>query len=169
MRPAAHSFLNGDAASTVTLPWKQLTSLTLTLHVIEPSNCASILRQTPNLVHCELDFIGGGTVNSLGSDIALPCLESLILRPDDNEMRGSYLESFIVPALSRLRIPETFLGTNAIESLEAFISQSGCKPQRTEKGTGLLYREAFPTIPDFSFDGDESTDSSDAESDSSSE
>ncbi|KAF7376723.1 F-box domain-containing protein [Mycena sanguinolenta] len=44
--------LSGQAALKVTLPWAQLTCLTLL--DVDAKECAPILRQTPNLVRCEL-------------------------------------------------------------------------------------------------------------------
>ncbi|KAF7367525.1 F-box domain-containing protein [Mycena sanguinolenta] len=49
--------LNGAAVGNVILPWAQLTSLAL--DGVFLSECASILQQTFNLVHCELIFVGG--------------------------------------------------------------------------------------------------------------
>jgi hypothetical protein len=62
-----------------------------------------------------------------------------------------WLETFIVPALRSLEVPERFIGPNPVESLTSFIVKSGCKLQEIyitgEKSvTEGLYREAFPSI-----------------------
>jgi hypothetical protein len=73
---------------------------------------------------------------------------------------ADFLEIFIVPALRTLEIQEQFLEPNPIESLTAFISKSGCKLEDVEI-TGLRsapeasYLKAFPSIPRFSFNGEE--------------
>jgi len=65
------------ATSSVTLPWKQLTSLTF--HVLEPRLCFPILREAKTLVHCVLLFWVRELIDHPGSNITLPCLESLVL------------------------------------------------------------------------------------------
>ncbi|KAJ7780478.1 hypothetical protein B0H14DRAFT_2960886, partial [Mycena olivaceomarginata] len=77
--------LDGVAASNVTLPWVQLTSLTL--RMAKPSLCFPILQKTAKLVNCILHlWLQDEVVDHLPAhNIALPCLESLILsnRYDD--------------------------------------------------------------------------------------
>ncbi|KAJ7859526.1 hypothetical protein B0H14DRAFT_3629560, partial [Mycena olivaceomarginata] len=53
--PLLRTVVLWDAATeTIALPWAQLTSLTLS--DVSPQYCASILRQTSNLIHCALEF-----------------------------------------------------------------------------------------------------------------
>jgi hypothetical protein len=147
--------LNDAAASGVTLPWAQLTSLTL-LNVY-PYECVPILQQTPNLVRSKLQVVFH---HQPGPDIALPCLESLTLELAASSGRPvkDFLQTFIVPALRSLEIPETILNV-PVESLTAFISKSNCKleelhitgPRSVPKSA---YRKAFPSIRKFSFTGD---------------
>jgi hypothetical protein len=88
-----------------------------------------------------------------------------------------FLETFIVPALHRLKISEEFLGPSPIDSLTAFISKSGCKLEEVHiTGRCSLrpdsYRKAFPLIHQFSFDDEDNSsdsDSSDIGGDSDSE
>ncbi|KAJ6581940.1 hypothetical protein B0H19DRAFT_1370134 [Mycena capillaripes] len=136
----------------IDLPWAQLTSLTL--NMIQPAQCVPILQQTSHLIHCELSF-SGRHYDSVGSlpDITLPCLESLTLKWEFNFLIG-YLNTFIVPALRSLQLPEQLLTPNPIDSLRSFISKSGCKLREVRiTGERLItdetYREAFPSIPKF--------------------
>ncbi|KAJ7804398.1 hypothetical protein B0H14DRAFT_2612326 [Mycena olivaceomarginata] len=117
--------LDDIAASSIVLPWAQLTSLAL--RRISLHGCAPILKQTPNLVHCDLQLF---FVEYPHFDITLPCLESLALNtPDPFGPVHQYLTLFITPALRRFRIPEHFLGPDAIRSLTAFITTSRCELQ----------------------------------------
>ncbi|KAJ7917683.1 hypothetical protein B0H13DRAFT_319864 [Mycena leptocephala] len=70
--------LNDLAASKVILPWAQLTSLTLT--TVYPRECAPLLKETPNLVHCELGLVLNDDDDMSSAEIQLPCLESLTLK-----------------------------------------------------------------------------------------
>ncbi|KAJ7921379.1 hypothetical protein B0H13DRAFT_1866757 [Mycena leptocephala] len=77
------------------------------------------------------------------------------IEPDEDPATG-FIETFIVPALRSLEIPEQYLDADPIESLKRFISKSGCKleelritGQRTRPQQS--YREAFPWIRNFSF------------------
>jgi hypothetical protein len=140
--------------SNVVLPWAQLTSLTLAR--LEPDICVPILHQTSNLVHCELSLYDWDYDDSNPPpDVALPCLESLILKDREGSLPG-YLDTFVVPALRSLRIPEPWLEPDPIVSLASFISKSDCKLQElhlTEiSESGTTYRKAFPSIQKFSFD-----------------
>ncbi|KAJ7629794.1 hypothetical protein DFH06DRAFT_1440197 [Mycena polygramma] len=121
--------LNDVAASQITLPWTQLTSLTL-------------IRVFP----------------SDRRDIMLPCLESLtLLAFNDTRPVTNFLPDFIVPALRSLEIPERFLRPDPIGSLTAFVSKSNCKLEELQvTGERLLgtksYRRAFPALRKLSFD-----------------
>jgi hypothetical protein len=83
-------------------------------------------------------------------------MESLALRDPASDPVPDYLHTFIVPALSILQIPESFLGPNPIDSLTSFISKSDCNLQEV-RITGersvpeASYHEAFPSILKFSF------------------
>ncbi|KAJ6547041.1 hypothetical protein B0H19DRAFT_1163640 [Mycena capillaripes] len=129
------AILDDVAASLVILPWAQLTSLTLTR--VYPHECIPILTQTSNLVNCKLSLYASDS-DSL-PDVGLPCLKSLVLDDPGPFPVTGYFETFIVPALRHLQIPEEFLGSNPINSLASFISKSGCK------------HKAFPSILKFTF------------------
>ncbi|KAJ7871603.1 hypothetical protein B0H13DRAFT_2554396, partial [Mycena leptocephala] len=125
--------LNNAAASSVILPWAQLTSLTLInvyLHT-----CVPILQQTSNLVRCELVVCYDSDNHKHGPDITLPYLESLTLvDPGTNGPVTDSLEKFIVPALHRLEVSKEFLGPSPFDSLTGFISKSGCKLEEVHIG-----------------------------------
>jgi hypothetical protein len=143
--------LNHVAAFCVTLPWTQLTSLTL--RGVQPSQCVPILRQTSNLVHCELCVHNQTNYsNQRTPDVAFPFLKSLVLKKikGDCPVTG-YLETFVVPALRGLQIPEKFLGSNPIGSLTGFIAKSGCSLQEIHitgkrRLHGDSYFQEFPSI-----------------------
>jgi hypothetical protein len=145
--------LHDFTALSIVLPWAQLTSLAL--RRVSLHECAPILKQTPNLVHCNLQLF---LVHYNDSDITLPCLESLALNtPDPLGPVRQYLTFFITPALRRLRIPEQLLGPDTIRSLTAFITTSGCELQEL-RITGKrpiprksYYREAFHSVGRLSF------------------
>ncbi|KAJ7215130.1 hypothetical protein B0H12DRAFT_357552 [Mycena haematopus] len=144
--------VNAYAVENIRLPWAQLTSLAL--HGFCPRECASILQHTFNLVHCELGFSEDPNDENV-PDVALtlPSLQSLTLtldHDDGNPVTG-YLQTLIVPALRRLRVPEPFLGPDPIDTLASFMSKS-CSGQLQELCvTGLRsvpdssYRNAFPS------------------------
>jgi hypothetical protein len=69
-------------------------------------------------VHCELNFVNESVDTP---DITLPSLQSLTLT--GRSVTG-YLETLIVPALLELKIPESFLGPNSIDTLTSFMSKS---------------------------------------------
>ncbi|KAJ7893840.1 hypothetical protein B0H14DRAFT_2684074 [Mycena olivaceomarginata] len=165
--------LDGVAASNVTLPWVQLTSLTL--RMAKPSLCFPILQKTAKLVNCILHlWLQDEVVDHLPAhNIALPCLESLILsnRYDDGAIAGpNLLAPLILPSLLRLTIPELFLGPDPIDSLMSFTLKSGCNLQEMattgRRHCSLVsdndYRAALPAIPSVTLDYD----SSDGESSS---
>jgi hypothetical protein len=167
--------LNDFATSRIILPWAQLTSLTLLsvyLHKIFP-----VLQKTSNLVHCELWVCFDSDNDQLGPVVPLPCLQSLALADAGDGPVTDFLETFIVPALRSLKIPEDFIEPDPIQSLTGFISKSGCKLEEVHiTGERLLpqdsYRHAFPSIRQFSFDNEDDSsdcDASDVEDKSDSE
>ncbi|KAJ7661929.1 hypothetical protein DFH06DRAFT_1471587 [Mycena polygramma] len=146
--------LNFLAVRDITLPWAQLTSLTL--HDVNPDESAQLLQQTTNLVHCELFIWFHGDWHA----VTLPSLQSLVLHDAEGPCRDSgFFESFTVPALRRLHVPELALGRNPIDRLSSFMRQSGCELHELtvycfpERG-GIdqpSFREAFASIPNFTF------------------
>jgi hypothetical protein len=146
--PEAHLLrtvvLNDHAATVLTLPWVQLTSLTL--HRVYPQECVPILQYTFNLVHCKLVLVDDDDDVTI-PDITLPALQSL-------ELVGyaeGYLETLIVPALRDLRVSESFLEPECVETLAAFISKSRCQLQELcvtdiAAESGDSYRDGFPLV-----------------------
>ncbi|KAJ7831083.1 hypothetical protein B0H13DRAFT_2371615 [Mycena leptocephala] len=124
--------------------------------------------QTSNLVRCVLQFEGMyGDNDQPGPDITLPYLESLSIDQYGAIPVTDFLETFIVPALRRLEIPEECLGTSPLDSLTGFISKSGCKLEEVHiTGPRSLpkqsYRKAFPSIHKFSFNNEDDLSDSDA-------
>jgi hypothetical protein len=146
--------LDGVATSSGTLPWLQLTCLTLRNACAD--DCTLVLQKTTNLVHCRLRLDLSGTTGRDQSDIVLPFLEFLTFDRHDRLPVTRYLTTFIVPALCSLEIPELSLGPNPIGSLQSFISKSGCRLQEvhiTGKRTVSedSYRVAFPSVQKLSF------------------
>ncbi|KAJ7655838.1 hypothetical protein DFH06DRAFT_484201 [Mycena polygramma] len=145
--------LDDAAIFRVVLPWDRLTSLTLTR--VMPEDCPPVLRRASNLVYCELRLCCIYPHAIPLPDVTLPCLESLVFWDPVGSPTPRYLETFVVPALRRLVVPERFLQPNPIGSLTSFISKSGCKLKDVcITGDGLVasssYRQACPSI-DFSF------------------
>ncbi|KAJ7171020.1 hypothetical protein C8R46DRAFT_180814 [Mycena filopes] len=153
--PLLHSVALNDVAATIlTLPWRQLTSLALTF--ILPSECERILRQTPHLLHCYLSFFSGVAIR--WPDLTLLRLESLILNEKPTEYTGTIdvLVPFILPALRTLQVAEGLIGINPCDSLLSFIAKSGCKLEEMcitgrEKISQNTYIRSFPSIQ-LSFD-----------------
>ncbi|KAJ6589368.1 hypothetical protein B0H19DRAFT_1103694 [Mycena capillaripes] len=146
--------LNDIGAANIVLPWTQLTSLVL--HQVYFRECIPILMQTTNLVYCELRLFRPLGENNDNVTLVLPCLQSLALNDPGLHPGGTYLGTFLVPALRSLRIPEKFLGSSPIDELTSFISKSQCTLQEvciTGKTLvpGDSYQKEFPSVPKFSF------------------
>jgi hypothetical protein len=170
------------AASLVILPWAQLTSLVLTR--VDKNTCVSVLKQTPNLVHCQLDiyFVDDNNDDDERLDVLnidLSCLKSLIIKDIGRDIVIGFLDIFVVPALLSLTIYEWILGSKPIGSLKSFISKSRCKLNNVHimgprSVSERSYHRAFPWVHKFSFSGpyDKDSEMSDedleSESDSSS-
>ncbi|KAJ7903856.1 hypothetical protein B0H13DRAFT_2663571 [Mycena leptocephala] len=151
------------AAPSVILPWAQLTCLTL--NNVTSVEVAPILQKASNLLHCEL-YLFHHRDQPL-PNITLPRLETLAFDQRGDSMIG-FLYSLDVPALRCLRIPEQTLGPTPVDSLKSFITKSGCNVQKVCITDDFVvhedaYRQAFPSIPEFSFDGEYIGDTSDEE------
>ncbi|KAJ7037902.1 hypothetical protein C8F04DRAFT_384968 [Mycena alexandri] len=141
------------SANFVGLPWAQLTTLRLT-GLFTSSECVSILQQTSNLVHCELQTVGD---EDAAPEVTLLRLESLKLcvdRLDEHPLR----KALILPTLRRLTLIEYATNLEPISSLEIFLEKAGCsrleevritKPKFSPLPLALkaAYRTAFPSIP----------------------
>ncbi|KAJ7145481.1 hypothetical protein C8R46DRAFT_549537 [Mycena filopes] len=149
--------IDDATAQHILLPWAQLTSLTL--HNVFASECTPILQQTPYLVHCSLHLWLPRVITDVPPQMSLPHLESLVITEEDADPVTGYLETFLVPGLSTLRIQEPCLGVDPIGGLRSFIGKSDCKLRDvviTHKKSGSTsidsYRNAFPSILNFSFE-----------------
>ncbi|KAF7334421.1 hypothetical protein MVEN_02271400 [Mycena venus] len=156
--------LGGVNFSKLVLPWEQLTSLTV--DPLDADAWLPILRQTSNLVHCELSLYDADFDNNSPPPVViLPCLQSLTCNIIDigfdynNAAYDGFLNVVFAPALRSLRIAEIFLRPNPIGSLASFIANSGCNLEELTI-TGQIsvpassYHKAFPSIGKFSFDGE---------------
>ncbi|KAJ7076654.1 hypothetical protein B0H15DRAFT_578112 [Mycena belliarum] len=142
------------------LPWSQLTSLTLVCKSF--AQCTAILRDTVNLIHCELAIWGD---SDRQPDVRLERLQSLVLMPYDTDLldwmdpeeMSQYLNTLITPALRMLDVPNDLLEPHPIEALSTFVSKAGCRLDSVyitgESSVAKhLYRAAFPSIKRISFD-----------------
>ncbi|KAJ7833283.1 hypothetical protein B0H13DRAFT_2111270 [Mycena leptocephala] len=118
---------NDDAAAYVVPPWAQIISLDL--EKVFPHECFPILRQTSNLIQCELELFSWDD-NAQLPDIGLPSLKSLTVTNPGADPATGYMTTLIFPALRTLQIPEQCLQQNPIGSLISFISKSGCELQK---------------------------------------
>ncbi|KAJ7076650.1 hypothetical protein B0H15DRAFT_955506 [Mycena belliarum] len=140
------------------LPWSQLTSLTL---VCKPfAECADVLRDTVNLIHCELAICG---LSDRQPDVRLEHLQSLALMPFDllswldTEETTQSLNTLITPALRMLQVSNDLLVPHPIETLSTFISKAGCRLDSvhitgSRSVSKRSYRAAFPSIKIISFE-----------------
>ncbi|KAJ7193781.1 hypothetical protein GGX14DRAFT_587540 [Mycena pura] len=132
------------------LPWCQLTSLTLMYKSY--AECAAILKETINLVHCRMRLIINGD-EDCEADVNLPCLETLAL----DCTAPSVLGSFVVPSLHRLQVAGHLIIHHPSGELSSFIAKSGCKLQelciigRSVIEIENAYRKALSFIPSLSF------------------
>ncbi|KAJ7616856.1 hypothetical protein DFH06DRAFT_1238601 [Mycena polygramma] len=164
--------ISNTAAALVILPWMQLTSLTFLPAYLD--ECVPFLQQTSNLVHCKLFVAKGLGKLGLQTRVVLPYLESLTMIAQgskDNFSRTYIPENWVARALQRLTVPETFLDPEPVNSMAVFISRLGCNLKEMHitgrrKVSKKSYREAFPSIREFSFDPEDSD--SESESDVSS-
>ncbi|KAJ7659348.1 hypothetical protein DFH06DRAFT_1195536 [Mycena polygramma] len=167
------AILDIGAIRNVSLPWTQLTSLTLRLISFE--NCLDILRETTNLVHCELNLCYENVDPVVNEpDLLFLFLESFAFNNFKGVAVAGFLHIIVAPALHRLQLTERFLQPNPLDSLASFMSKSGCNLHEvciTGKRTVTqdTYAAAFPSIKKFSFSGqyrDIDSDDSDDESES---
>ncbi|KAJ7176975.1 hypothetical protein C8R46DRAFT_1077910 [Mycena filopes] len=145
--------LNHQAAADLQLPWAQLTSVALT--AVFAYECAAVLRQTPNVLHCELSLMKQIT-SPPATELTLPSLQSLVL--DHVEpFFFAYLQTLTLPVLRNLTIPESFLGEDPIDTLTRFIAKSDCELQELCITNRIkdpsIYRRGFPLIPTLTIRG----------------
>ncbi|KAJ6487528.1 hypothetical protein DFH09DRAFT_1105852 [Mycena vulgaris] len=117
------------------------------------SKCALILAQTVSLVYCKLALVSDGAWDAI-LPTKLECLESLVLIQfmEYGEPPIGYLDTFVVPSLQSLQVPDEYITPDPLRTLASLISKSGCELQELCV-TGKLsmsknmYRDAFPSVP----------------------
>ncbi|KAJ7037903.1 hypothetical protein C8F04DRAFT_1035070 [Mycena alexandri] len=153
--PLLNTALLNYYAAMLTLPWAQLTSLTL--NTVSAYACFPVLRSACNLVHCDL-FVARNYVDSQAPSVTLPRLTSLVFNvPNiDNFGLGGVL---ILPALRDLTTVDRIRNFVPIPTLTAFIARAGCTKLEevcvadTSVVSEEQYRAAFPSIRAFTFIG----------------
>ncbi|KAJ7037908.1 hypothetical protein C8F04DRAFT_1393271 [Mycena alexandri] len=153
--PLLNTALLNSHAAMLTLPWAQLTSLTL--NTVSARACFPILRSASNLVHCDL-FVARNYVETQTPSVTLPRLTSLVFNvPNiDNFGVGGVL---ILPALRDLTIVDRIRNFVPIPTLTAFIARAGCTKLEAVcvSDSGVVseeeYRAVFPSIRAFTFIG----------------
>ncbi|KAF7374307.1 YDG domain-containing protein [Mycena sanguinolenta] len=138
-----------------TLPWQQLTQLTIEQTVL--GECLPVLRQTTNLVYCDVTVWSVGHNDPDDGFITLPFLESLVFNMNPENLGSRILNLLTVPALRRLEIRERCIEMDPIGYLTSFIAKSHCRLRILEIVSRRTvhrnaYRLAFPSIPKFAFD-----------------
>ncbi|KAJ7117207.1 hypothetical protein C8R43DRAFT_1137726 [Mycena crocata] len=146
------------ASTSVALYCPQLTSLTLSC--IYADRCHPILQNSPSLIHFGVSLVCFRPDEEDTEElelINLPFLESLVLSRflEHGAPVTRLLETFIVPVLHTLEIPDDFLAPEALPALTSFLESSGCTLQNAcitgkRSVSRTSYRAAFPTIA-FSF------------------
>ncbi|KAJ6481886.1 hypothetical protein C8R45DRAFT_905325 [Mycena sanguinolenta] len=132
--PQLRSVVLDNFAAKMTLPWAQLTSLTL-VDGVELPLCVAILHQAKQLVRCTLNLSPYHEIMDPDISVALPRLRSLVLTTKKARYVPPLTDFFAalsVPALIELHVQERILGweySDPIISLASFISKSGCKLQ----------------------------------------
>ncbi|KAJ7186646.1 hypothetical protein C8R46DRAFT_1057639 [Mycena filopes] len=148
--------LHDVATERFILPWAQLTSLTL--HMVPVSRCVRILDQTPHLVYCSLSLVSewAGPTAVPRQQMSLPHLESMTMLDVQTYLAmtlARYFKTFVVPALSMLQVPESFLGEDPIRFLASFIQNSGCELRDVViTGDEIAFRDSYPSeFPSINF------------------
>ncbi|KAK7018479.1 hypothetical protein R3P38DRAFT_2982949 [Favolaschia claudopus] len=146
------------ATRWVVLPWTQLTNLRL--HIITLEGCVPILRQTSNLTELNLDLeveIGVGLIVEIVQPaITLAHLKCLRVTVEGEHWQycREFLDSFILPALSSLKLDRHVLGDDPSSALMALISRSGCNLQDlfitcpNAEAEYYCLLDSFPSIPE---------------------
>ncbi|KAJ7901094.1 hypothetical protein B0H14DRAFT_2330592 [Mycena olivaceomarginata] len=138
--------------SVITLPWGQLTCLNA--YFLYLGECAEILRDATNLVHCSFGICRTSNPTLIPTIPIRPHLRHLVLRSGKRLRHSSFdlsglFRSFTLPGLLTLRVYEPGI---TLASLSEFISRSQCALQelRIDRSSGRLsesiYREALPSI-----------------------
>ncbi|KAJ7075246.1 hypothetical protein B0H15DRAFT_956651 [Mycena belliarum] len=150
--------VGGDGVVSVFEHAPQLKRLThLDAVALYPHECAEILAEALNLVHCSfMVLMSTDEIPVLPAPIPLPYLRHLTLLSDLSDTSDgdfSYMDllyNFTLPALHTLHLYEPFISTNPLLHLHEFIARSGCSLHelRLEGASWPLatYRASFPSI-----------------------
>ncbi|KAJ7073905.1 hypothetical protein C8F01DRAFT_1098657 [Mycena amicta] len=112
--------------SVNSLPWGQLTSLTLL--AVHMDHCAPILSAATGLLRCKLIL---HSVIADRHDIRLPQLEILLLDTEGTtDIHEDCLIHFTLPSLRKLEITEHFFGQDAVDQLRSLVTRSQCPLER---------------------------------------
>ncbi|KAF7326700.1 F-box domain-containing protein [Mycena sanguinolenta] len=137
--------------SVIDLPWHQLTHLCA--HFLYIEECAEILRDAVNLVHCDFGICGSEYSIPLSTLPVHPHLTHLVLRLTGATSYRPHLslspffDNLTMPALLSLRVYEPGITLDALEgsfwrsrcSLEELRIDEASEPEST-------YHEAFPSV-----------------------
>ncbi|KAJ7454006.1 hypothetical protein B0H11DRAFT_2069987 [Mycena galericulata] len=175
LRRVSLKYSYGPFFNTDILPWAQLT--VLTVFSLRPQQCAAVLNQAVNLVHCRVrifyddppenlifdsrfgcphssaGFVANNPISQTG--ITLRHLKTLTLSAIRTPSPG-FLDVLTLPALRILRIAEPFIWPDPIPTLASFVSRSGCTLQQLSVTEATLsergsFRNALPSIASFRF------------------
>ncbi|KAJ7780202.1 hypothetical protein DFH07DRAFT_765491 [Mycena maculata] len=144
LREANLGSINPDE---ITLPWTQFTRLTT--QFLPGSSCWDMVEMMDNLVYCKLCSLGA----SRPRHIHLMQLETLIIRDEVPSSPDGFIDSWILPSLRELQIPEDYLRPDPVHTLVDFVSRSGCSLEdvcitgRDSPVSADTYRRALPSIP----------------------
>ncbi|KAJ7030635.1 hypothetical protein C8F04DRAFT_1113104 [Mycena alexandri] len=145
-------------------PWSQLT--VLDVGWIMPGDCMDILSLLVNIVVCRLNVDYWIRQADESRHVTLPRLETFIFETFSSWQGApsSLLDTLTLPALKRLDIAEILLPRdNPVASLATFVARSGCdlselcivedSSWRHHQSRLQDYRDAFPFVASFIFDG----------------
>ncbi|KAJ7073921.1 hypothetical protein C8F01DRAFT_1098715 [Mycena amicta] len=129
--------------SVSSLPWGQLTSLTLiAVHLYQ---CTPILEEATRLLQCKLIL---RSVSADKRNIRLPRLEILLLDTGGTtDIYEDCLIHFTLPSLRKLEITEHLFGQAAVDQLRSLVTRSQCPLERlrvTSTSDSLLPPLAVP-------------------------
>ncbi|KAJ7507061.1 hypothetical protein B0H11DRAFT_1970064, partial [Mycena galericulata] len=158
LRRVSLKYSYGPFFNTDILPWAQLT--VLTVFSLRPHQCAAVLNQAVNLVHCRVRIFYDDPPENLIFDlsqtsITLHHLKTLTLSAISTPSPG-FLDVLTLPALRILRIAEPFIWPDPIPTLASFVSRSGCTLEQLSVTEATLsergsFRNALPSIASFRF------------------
>ncbi|KAG5642785.1 hypothetical protein DXG03_002130 [Asterophora parasitica] len=112
--------------STTTLPWGQLTSLTISLRA---DYTADLLSRCSSLLSCSLSFNHAGIAPDTFAPVTAPRIRCIVLKnPPWATAPNTHgvLDSLTLPSLSELDITCVCLGRRYCETINGLLRRSGC-------------------------------------------